>query len=319
MCPTIGLSCIALHGGLGLARYTDFDDADIRTILECYGLDLTSARQLDGGMANTSYMVNEAYVLTALDNHDLGSARRLAEFMVYLAAHGLETPQPLSDNHGSLIGEFNGRPLMLKRYVETKVPETGELDRAAGVGALLRKLHKVPVPASLGTLGRRIPVDALSILLGHDCDDLKAAITLVQSHDYAEMLGRYERRICHGDLMGDNILEKPDGTLVAIDWETVTVDAIVLDIGIAAVSAVKSALPVRAFLQQLLDGYCADPSAPSIAFRDGMMATVYSCVLMSYHRYVRQNITFPDPTKATIYQDLLPFVMEESGSLKAAT
>lgn len=290
-----------------MAEYTRFDRAELRTVLAPWGIDVVSAFHIDGGMANTSYLVNDAYVLTALDNHDAASASTLVRTARFIATHGGETPQPIESRNGRFVELNRGRPVILKPYLETRRPPSPEMDRAEGVGALLASLHALPSPDFLPPRGRRIPDDALEMLDGHRCQDLRNAIDCTRTNSFDAILGSHPVALCHGDLMGDNILELRDGRLVAIDWETATVDSTVLDIGISTVTAVKHGIPVPEFLEQLLDGYrSAAGVAPSL--HEAIAATAYACVLMSYHRYVRQNIRYPDPLRADIYKELLPFV-----------
>ncbi|MGR7002442.1 phosphotransferase family protein [Yinghuangia aomiensis] len=46
--------------------------------------------------------------------------------------------------------------------------------------------------------------------------------------------------VCHGDLFMDNLVERPDGSLAVIDWETASIDDPVFDLGMAAVGLCQS-------------------------------------------------------------------------------
>lgn len=287
-----------------MASYSSLSKKQAEEILAHYGRSVKTIEALEGGMANSSYLIDNELVLTVLDNHSMHSAERLATIMAHVQNAGIETPQALPDNLGNPVRLWNGKPIILKPYVSVTQVSRSELNRASDLGALLNKIHAISAPSWLTRHGRRIPLDALDQLNDQRCDDLKRAIHLVAQSEHMRLFESYPEGFCHGDLMGDNVLEDECAKLIPIDWETASVDCIALDLGISCVSAIKRELPLDEFQNNIVVGY---NQASSIIFNlnDIDFFTDYARVLMSYHRYIRHNITHPSFCNRDIYKDLI--------------
>jgi homoserine kinase type II len=86
-----------------LATYTSLDSLDLPAIAEQYGLTAPIAEPLQGGAANSSFLVESGegrFVLTALDNHDVASARHLARIMRGFGDAGLSTAHVVANREG---------------------------------------------------------------------------------------------------------------------------------------------------------------------------------------------------------------------------
>lgn len=297
-----------------MARYSTLSNKDITSILDRYGIDFHSASPIAGGMTNSSYLVNHKYVLAVLDSHSLESANALVETMLHVRSSGVETPQPLMSQQGIYLQAFKNIPVVLVPFLETKTSSSPLLEKSERIGNLLARLHNISTLSSLPIRARRIPGNALETLENEQCDDLKEAVREMRKPKFENLLESFPQSFCHGDLMNDNILELPNDDLVPIDWETATIDSTILDVGIAAVSAVMQNIPVADFITPLLQGYsqlqqCSATRSVTATAEEVGLATAYACTLMSYHRYLRQNVNYPNPKYSKIYKELLPFVM----------
>lgn len=300
-----------------MALLTDLDDGDIGALLADFGLGLRSARHIHGGMSNTSYRVDTdqgPFVLTVLDHADANGAAQLVDLLEVLCAHGVSTSVPRRTIDGSPSRLFGARPVLVKGWVEGVVPLPATPTCLQAAGAALAHVHAVPPPSSLEAAKRRLPAD------------LGAATARFGDRRLADWLGSVAERcapvlaaatpsgLCHGDLFPDNLVLGSAGasgaaTLTVLDWECASVDLFVLDVGMAVVGLCRdrgSLVPGR--LYDLLAGYgSVRPLEP--AERDVLPAAVeHAAAVIAYRRYRQHHITHPDPSKATIHEEMYGFV-----------
>lgn len=113
----------------------------------------------------------------------------------------------------------------------------------------------------------------------------------------------------HGDLFDDNIIVRTDGRLTVLDWETISLDDPLLDLGMAAVGLAQEAgelAPER--VKALVAGYdqVAPLSEEDVAALPGEIG--HAALIIAFHRYYRHNVRFPDPSKSTYHTEMIRFV-----------
>lgn len=302
-----------------MAEYSTVPLSDATEILASYGLKPTAIEPLAGGMANTSYVVHtvdEFYVMTVLDNHDLGSAKSLVQLIDYLAAAGLATPAALRNRNNDGVVSWRDKPVIVKPYIAGKSLDTLPEELLPAVGRLLASIHSVPPPQNLSPGGRHLPLEWEEILALRPCPPLHEELLSASNALEATEWKCLPRGLVHGDLFGDNLLLTDGNTLVALDWETATIEPFTLDIGICAVALCRTEgqFDEKRFAE-LLVGY--DKQRPiSQAERSSLFVAVrYANAMLAYHRYVRHNIRYPDPAKADLYQELLNFAYRVRGQV----
>jgi homoserine kinase type II len=300
-----------------VANYTTLDQIDLSAVAKRYDLDEPRIVPLSGGTANSSFHLVSAageFVLTILDNHDLPSAERLAAHTQAVFRLGVPTVELVPAVDGKLITVLDGRPLMLKRWIEGEVKQPLPMPLLREAGRILAQLHALP-PRSPG-LGD-IPVGTRRLSSVHTSvisqfADKDFATWLTDRLDrvrIAEAEHKRAQRVVHGDLFDDNIIVRMDGRLSVLDWETISLDDPLLDLGMAAVGLAQEGgvlAPTR--LNTLLAGYreiapfdTADAAALSIEI-------AHAGLIIAFHRYHRHNIRFPDPSKSTMHEEMIGFV-----------
>lgn len=291
-----------------MAKYTVLTSAQIERTEEHLGRRLKNVHELSGGMANSSFLAEAPegqLVITVLDNHDMESASRLAALMTYLANRGVPTQRVCLGRSGASVIEVDGKPVMVREFIdgvhEEPVPPEGLRD----VGSLLAHVHRVPPPANIERGTRRLPVDWRQ-RVGDDAPaDLVALLRRAESLQVE--LEPLQHVLVHGDLFADNLVLTPDGRRIILDWETASIEPAILDIGVAAVAMCRTANRLDdARLDRLLDGYrSADGQLPA---PDLIRASVECAnALLAFHRYYRHNVRFPDPARDSIHQELVAF------------
>ncbi|WP_435604030.1 phosphotransferase [Streptomyces sp. bgisy130] len=135
-----------------MATYTKLDEIDLPAVSERYGLRDSQLEPLKGGAANSSFHLSSAsgdFTLTILDNHDLVSAQRLATHTQAVYRLGVPTTEVVPDLDGALITTFDGRPVVLKKWITGEVLQPLPIPLLPEAGRILAQLHSL-APESEG-------------------------------------------------------------------------------------------------------------------------------------------------------------------------
>lgn len=310
-----------------MAKYTTSDQLDVSALAQHYGLDQVRLTPLAGGAANSSFRLSSAsgqFVLTILDNHDWPSAQRLAAHTQAVFRLGVPTTEVAPSVEGALITPMGDRPAILKKWISGEVQEPLPASLLPDAGRILAQLHALsPHPPGL----EDIPTGTRRLSSTHMAEiprfaDRDFAIWLSSWLDRVQSVeaGRERRStVVHGDLFADNVVVRQDGHLSVLDWETISLDDPLLDLGMAAVGLAQEAgILVPARLDALLSGYqdiapLSEEDAAALP-----MAIVHAALIIAFHRYYRHNIRFPDPAKSSIHNEMIQFVdsVEKATSLQ---
>lgn len=226
-----------------MAKYTTLEQIDLPAVADSYGLDDPRLAPLAGGAANSSFRLSTAsaeFVLTILDNHDTASAESLAAHTQALFLLGVPTSAVVPATDGSLITHFDGRPVILKVWTEGRVEQPLPVKLLPEAGRILAQLHALSTQSPgltdipVGT--RRLSADHEALIPELPDREFAAWLTdrLNRIHR-AEATNHRPRTVTHGDLFDDNVIVRTDGSLTVLDWETISLDDPLLDLGMAAV------------------------------------------------------------------------------------
>ncbi|WP_405539129.1 phosphotransferase [Streptomyces antimycoticus] len=290
-----------------MAKYTTADQIDLPALAQRYELGRVRLTPLVGGAANSRFRLSCAsgkFVLTILDSHDWSSAQRLAAHTHAVFRLGVPTTEVVPAVGGALITQLGDRPVILKKWIPGEVRQPLPVPHLPEAGRILARLHAL----SLRSLGcGDIPVGARRLSSNH-----MAEIPRFADGDFAAWLTDWldrvraveaenERpsRVVHGDLLVDNVIVREDGRLSVLDWETISLDDPLLDLGMAAVGLAQDGgvlAPRR--LDALLAGFgdvapLSDDDAAALP-----MEIVHAALIIAFHRYYRHNVRFPDPPGA---------------------
>jgi homoserine kinase type II len=206
---------------------------------------------------------------------------------------------------------MKNRLVILKRWIQgdTLDPLPNRLLPVAG--GLLATLHNLPLSLpDLPTRTRRLSLEHHSRIA--EFEDKTFAVWLADKFKivYAhEACHHRAMAICHGDLFADNLIHRPDGSLAVIDWETVSLDDPLLDLGMAAVGLARhqTELPSRR-LQLLIEGYTQIRPLPTEDLESLPIEIMHAALIIAFHRYYRHNIRFPNSLKANLHEEIVTFV-----------
>lgn len=301
-----------------MAHYTTADQINLNTLAERYELTNVSIVPLPGGAANSSFRLDTeqgCYVLTALDNHDERTATALARHTQALYRLGLPTSKIVPATDGSLVVTVNGSRLVLKEWISGSIQQPLPLALLTEAGEFLANLHALP-PQAEGL--EDVPVGTRRLSAAHlaaipNFTDRKFAGWLTERLERiraAEEDVRREPCLVHGDLFDDNIVVRDDGHLSVLDWETISLDDPLLDLGMAAVGLAQDSTGLLSCerLEALLCGY--EKKRPlTMADRAALPLEIeHAALIIGFHRYYRHNVRFPNPERATYHLEMMTFV-----------
>lgn len=300
-----------------MATYTKLDQIDLPAVSERYGLQEPRLEPLKGGAANSSFHVSGPsgdFTLTILDNHDMVSAQSLATYTQAVHRLGVPTTEVVPALDGALITTFDGRPVILKKWIQGEVRQPLPLPLLPEAGRILAQLHALtPESEGLDDLPvgtRRLSAEQLDVIPQFADREfaswLAARLKRVRN---AEADNERSRKVAHGDLFADNVIVRDDGTLSVLDWETVSLDDPLLDLGMAAVGlAAEDDVLVPERLSALVTGY-QDLASLSEADAAALPLEIeHAACIIAFHRYYRHNVRFPDPSKSTYHLKMIKFV-----------
>ncbi|WP_261559295.1 phosphotransferase [Frankia tisae] len=301
-----------------MATYTTVDQIDPAVIAGHYGLREPRLISLAGGAVNSSFHLAGAggeFVLTILDSQDAPGAARLAAHMQGVFRLGVPAPEIIPSLDGQLSIALDGRPGILKRWISGAMLDPLPHLHLPAAGRLLANIHGLPVnsPALLTLpVGTRRLSARDEAELGRFPDREFAAWLTDRLARVRDPVGRRRptRTVIHGDFFADNLIVHHDSTLSALDWETISRDDPLLDLGIAIVGLAQdgAGLLAPARMESLLAGYqeIGTLDEPSISALPARITE--AALILAYHRYRLFNITFPDPARSTMHTELFGFV-----------
>jgi len=298
-----------------VATYTSLDTLDLPTITRHYGLGTPAAKPLKGGAANSSFLLEttqgDSFVLTALDNHELDSARHLAGITRAFADAGLPTAHVVANLDGQDITVVDGHRFLLKKLIPGQVADPLPIELLPAAGGILARLHGLPAQ------GLDLPVGTRRLSPHHQdliadfpdrefADWLTDRLATITRHEADHQRGAVP---IHGDLFADNLIVGPDGSLSIIDWETASLDDPLLDLGMAAVGLCQDAKGLLSTdrVHQLLQGYAAQRPLSDEDLAELPTEIVHAALIIAFHRYYRHTIRYPNPERATYHRPMMEF------------
>jgi len=256
-----------------------------------YGVELDSARPIEGGISNSSFLINQRFVLTLLDAHNVASADALVEVTEHVAHHGIPTNSFLTASTGRKVSAWRGVPAVMKVFVtgEPIAPASPSLQTVA-VG-MMHAVHGLPAPSGLRAGVRRFPANWEGALADWDCDQLRASIRQALMNFSATDFSSHGQALTHGDFFLDNIILGDDDRVYILDWEYAAIDFPVVDLAILLVSNISNLdADVAELADEILSSYLSVAPKSRICLPQLLAAANYMAALLAFHRFCTQNI-----------------------------
>lgn len=271
------------------AATDDLQCADAPALATAYGLRLTAARPLPGGLENTHILLDTTtgpVVATCLHKKNHDQAGAYTTFLQQVAAlPALRVPRLRLRLDGTGVTDLRGHPVIVCDHLPGHRPDQLPDHHLPEMGQILAGLHRHTAELTTDlTPHLRITAAETETLRTLTADPLGswARHTWARVHDVPQRSGH--RSFIHGDLFPDNLLLQDDQPPAVLDWEDGCRDLSALDVGVAILGlcSLGQFLPERARL--LLTGY-RDAHGPGLDLQLIRDAALYAAVLITLRRH----------------------------------
>lgn len=290
---------------------TDLNKQDIQRILNWYNPQtVLSYTVLSGGSENTNYCLKtntHSFVLTVCEQKSFDDARNLARLLKHLDDHNFATSKIKKTKDGSDVVTWDGKPVMLKGFIEGDIVQDFSETLLLYLGKELAKLHKIKAPTYIpqtlnyGSIKHfdKVQDYAPNSSFNQWIIDIRDYIKIHISLDLPKAL-------IHGDVFYNNIVvDKAQERGVIMDFEEACYYYRVFDIGMMIVGTCSEHNKINVKkLAYLLQGYQNETILLDVEKKALKAFTVYaatSTALWRHHNFNYVNIV---PEKKDVYLEM---------------
>jgi homoserine kinase type II len=192
-----------------MAKLTNLLDADIAAISDIYDLEIKRCQPIDGGDENSSFLLNmgsQACVLTFYEKRSLSGGEQQAELLRYLEVNGFPTNRVLPTSAGSYVPRIQGKPMILKTWIEGETLRDTEQSDFKSIGRSMAQLHAIPAPDFMPgdhPYGLKLISISFDKKVDREYEAWLADKFAYLRDNFPEDLSR---ALIHGDLFDDNLI-----------------------------------------------------------------------------------------------------------------
>jgi len=284
-----------------MAKHTILTDVDITAITKIYGLEINRFEPIDGGDANSSFLLNSLksdYVLTVYEKKTLAEVDRMALTLKHLAEYQYYTNQVISTPDGRCVVEYHNKPIILKKWIPGDTLRDTDQKDYRSIGEAIAKLHQIPAPHLIPI---EHPYGLVHMLkaLGHGFDlEFETWLTdkINYLHDYFPR--DLPKAFIHGDLFDDNLIYHKGQFQAIIDFEDACYYYKAYDLGSVLFGSCmeNNQLDINK-ARDMIRGYreigkLEESESSAIQF-----FVIYAGAAISAWHYINNNIRRPDEAK----------------------
>ncbi len=293
-----------------MAEYTSLHINDINDIISHYDLGEVSAfKVLSGGWENTNYQITVKevhYVLTLCEQKTLTETTELSKLLTYLDRHNFYTSKVLPNLENNPVTLFNGKPVLLKTFIDGKIMDPLPDHLLTLIGIQLGKLHKIRAPKYLPTsLG--YGKEHFEEVKQYDPDSPFHS-WLKEISDYLQPYLKLDppKTLIHSDLFASNvIISDSKDKAVIMDFEEAAYYYRIFDLGMTFVGLCREADALNLdCAHSFMKGYQKEVQLTSIEKEALQAFTVYAAAAMSFWRHKNFNYTNPIASLKNHYKEL---------------
>ena len=277
-----------------MAQYTRLAEEDIEEIARLYGLAISSFESIAGGAENSSYQLETdmgSMVLTFFETKTMEEVEPLGQLLKHLEAQNFPSHRVVETTDGALVSTYQGKALMLKRYLLGEPLAVLNEAMVRQLGRQLAILHAIPAP------------DYLPNEPAFGLQRIRSGLAEVRDKSFKDWLDerceRVEQRMgkqlpigfVHADLFNDNVLFNGEQLEAIIDFEDAGTTMLVYDIGMAIVGTCLRGPDVDwSKARALVEGYETVRKLEDQE-RVALQASIeYGALTTAYWRYWKYNI-----------------------------
>lgn len=309
-----------------MAVYTSLNLKELNTITSRYGLGRVEAfKLLSGGSENSNFLISTCqssvgrqataqdgpaqqaqYVITVCEQKTLEEASQLARLLQLLKTHGFKSSEVVLAETGSAITLWQGKPVMVKHYLEGKIMEFLPAHLLTSIGRELGRLHQIPVP------------DYLPRQLSYGLEHFKEVVGYAATSDFRYWLEAQQayispyltdtltRALIHSDVFFSNVIvNEAETEAVIMDFEEASNYYRLFDLGMTIVGLCRRGNAIdSAMVKALLAGYRTEIQLTAAEKESLQAMTVYAATAMCFWRHRQFNHLQPDPAMFEHYRAL---------------
>ena len=293
-----------------MAQYTTLNKTQIQELSDIYALGkVLSFKVLSGGSENTNYCVTtgkDKFVFTICEQKTQQGAEELAQLLTHLGAHNFATSKIIQTTNGANVNMWNGKPILVKSYLEGKVLEDFSPQLLQCLGEELGKLHKIPAP------------DYLPKIINYGMEYFEEVKGYAPESEFYEWLMETKvyiqeflsedlpKALVHSDIFYSNVIVAEDETsAVIMDFEEATYYYRVFDIGMMIVGLCTENREVN-FIKanNILKGYQRVNPLSELELKALSAATIYAATATAFWRHRQFNHVFLDVEQMNRYEEM---------------
>ncbi len=293
-----------------MAQYTTLNEIEVQDIANSYSLGkVLSFKVLSGGSENTNYCVTTGkgkFVFTICEQKTLQGAEELAQSLAHLATHNFATSEIIQTAKGENVHLKNGKPVLVKSYLEGKILEDFSPQLLQYLGAELGKLHKIPAPDYLPKI-INYGMEYFEEVKDYAPDSAFYQWLLETKVYIQEFLSEdLPRALIHSDVFYSNVIVAADEqTAVIMDFEEATDYYRVFDIGMMIVGLCTENRTVNfTKANNILEGYQRVNPLSDLELKALPAATIYAATATAFWRHRQFNHVFPDVAQMKRYEEM---------------
>ena len=290
--------------------YSTLNKKKILTILAGYGFsDIEQYKILSGGSENTNYFVatkTNKFVLTICEQKTAHEATHLTQLLEDLAGAGFSTSKVIRDLKGLPTSHYNGKPVILKSFIEGKIISNLSGDLLELIGMEMGKLHKIKAPEYLPKnigYGRERFKEVEAYAPNSTFNKwLREIDEYIEGHVSGDLL----KALIHSDIFHSNVIvDEAEQCAIIMDFEEAAYYYRIFDIGMAIVGLCsKNEIVDLKKVGHLLQGYQREIKLTKAELKALQTFTVYAAASMSFWRHKNFNYVKPTPELTEHYMEL---------------
>ncbi|MCP4359303.1 MAG: homoserine kinase [Chloroflexi bacterium] len=296
-----------------MAVYTQLSANDIQEIVGAYGLTAVRYEPIETGASNSNYLLytlHGRYILTLFDELNQAGVNKLGELLLLLAANKFPTTRLLGPIKGGTNIIYNGKPVMIKRYIPGQIRRNFNEHMLRQAGAALAQLHQIPAP---DFLSGKVPygVEPFSQVRDQDIDREYAYWLVERFPDLEQQIQQdLPRGFIHGDLFYDNILFVGQQLNGLLDFECALHHYKVFDLAMGIVGLCGDLRGSLGQARPLLDGYQQIRQLEEKEKEALQLFIEYAAVTVSCWRFWKYHIELSIPKKAGVHWQMVNIAKE---------
>lgn len=293
-----------------MAQYTSLSRLEIETILAEFSIkEIDSFKVLSGGSENTNYLViakNDKYVLSFCEQKSEKNARELAHLLEHLEENNFDTSKIMRTTSKEPIILWEGKPVMLKNFIEGKIQKDLPHHLLELIGRELGKLHKISAPDYLPkqlNYGKEQFVKVEKYAANSPFDFwLKKKLGYLLPFLSPDL----PKALIHADVFWDNVIISDDESSVRImDFEESVYYYRIFDIGMTIIGICGEGKTINLEkARSILLGYRQEIHLLDIEINALQAFTVYAGTAITFWRHLNFNYTKPDTKLSNHYLHL---------------